>query len=191
MYRHTKLIFSLILKKIVVERAKQKTICTSFICLGIGNFKLMKLKKFSRLCYEIIILVVLFFIYLNSSYFVVVVSGNSMSPTYYNHKILLANKNFNGIAIDDIVVAKIDGTTYIKRVTAVEGDYYIKSLTPPITYEVLEKKLINKKPRLLKYIVICQIPHNYYFLQGDNAYSYDSKNFGLVEKYKIMGKIVQ
>ena len=72
----------------------------------------------------------------------------------------------------------------IKRVTGMEGNFYTYA-TKPLGYSLIVPKFDRAKDTL--YIKIKKIPHDYYYVSGDNYMeSTDSKDFGLIPKSSII-----
>lgn len=153
------------------------------------------MKKFSKsLIIFFIIFVLSFFI---SKYYLqfILISGDSMKPTYSNNQLALLNKHFSeqDITQGSIVAVKSKklNCTLIKRIVAVPGD----------TVCIKDHQLyINRQPYspTLNYTQIqndfplIKLDSNEYFIMGDNCNnSIDSRNVnvGLIKFDSIYGII--
>jgi signal peptidase I len=156
-----------------------------------------KLKKFlnplsNRLAILTIIFGLLLIIYINANKFLVFVTGFSMQPTLSNHEILVFTKDISNIERGDIVVFWHNNEVNIKRIYGVEGDPYYVDCDSPINY-YFDTWRWNEKLDFLKLHDIFKliIPHNKFFVQGDNQIvSEDSTTYGLIDKKDIIGKLV-
>lgn len=127
-------------------------------------------------------------------YKLIIVSGNSMYPTFKNGQILLAKK-VSTLNREDIVVAE-DPFSFkiIKRVKFIPGDIYYSYISNnEIVYPVnTQYDFINE---LMKHNVKLRkltMNKNKYFLIGDNIEnSEDSRSFGPIDKENILYKIIQ
>ncbi len=107
------------------------------------------------------------------------VAGTSMQPTLRDGDRILTNKLAYGWRVPgthvwllawaepsrgDVVVfsAPVDGRRLVKRIVAVPGDRVSGDLVPP----------------------------GHYFVLGDNADSFDSRNFGCVPRERFLGRVV-
>ena len=124
------------------------------------------------------VLAVAIFMYFNFT--TVVVSGNSMEPTFANRDRVLVTKAYwlvGGIKKKDIVVLRsTDGSPIIKRVYALSGESVDFYNVPD------EWKLANGE---------YHVPENSVYVLGDNReVSEDSRKFGAVEESQIIGKVI-
>lgn len=154
------------------------------------TFSSLKLTK--RLKVELLIFVILVITYQMLSYFLVLVRGSSMEPAFQNNNLLYFSKKVDYISEKDIVVAHVNGETLIKRVIGVPGDLYYISR---IDSDNAESYMMNTKLATLsdewlasKKLTKLVIPKGYYFIEGENTNSTDSRAFGLVKKEWIFGK---
>jgi len=138
----------------------------------------------------------------------VVVSGDSMEPTFKNNQQLLAEKltiNITTINRGDIVIFNSIGSNFenshllIKRVIGLPGEKIkIQSGIVYINNVPLEENYLNKDVYTnLKYNTKViegeeyEIGENSYFVLGDNRdNSVDSRVFGALHKNSIIGKVV-
>jgi len=126
----------------------------------------------------------------------VMVDGASMEPTLYNGDYMLLNKIdyfFGEIQRFDIVVIQMEDKRIVKRIIGLPGDnvvyrdnrLYINDefVEEPYSRKKMENYSLNNK------LNIETIPENHYLVFGDNRLvSFDSRDFGLVEKKNILGK---
>ena len=151
-------------------------------------------KHFKQLVAFCIIIVLSFFI---SKYYlqIILISGDSMTPTYSNNQFALLNKHFSAqdISQGSVIAVKISqiNSIIIKRVVAIPGDtIYISN----------HQLYINSQPYMptLNYSQITEdLPQiklgpNEFFIMGDNCnHSIDSRNkdIGLIAFDNIYGII--
>lgn len=124
----------------------------------------------------------------------VVVSGDSMEPTYHSGQALLAlrRQSFSPpLRRGDVIVLKKDRDTIIKRVAYLSGDIVTNEavLNPTFVnrlsdyYEQQPATESDKLPRLI-------VPAGYIVVLGDNrAISYDSRSFGPVSLRDVLGRV--
>ena len=128
------------------------------------------------------IAVILFLVFFK----IIIVSGQSMAPTLDDGAILLISKVNSEYLRDDIVVFEKDDTTMIKRVIGVPGD----------TIELKDKHVYRNNIRLnidydVNESVVIILNEEEYFVVGDNyGNSYDSRNYGSINKQSIIGKVL-
>ena len=123
------------------------------------------------------------------------VNGDSMVPTLNDGDIMILNEigyRFNGVERFDIVVAKVDGERYIKRIIGLPGEkleYRNNELYIDDKLVVENFKHGDTEDFNIEEIGLDKIPENSYFIIGDNrGNSKDSRVIGAVHKSKIMGK---
>ena len=132
-------------------------------------------------------------------YKIIVVRGESMSPTYKNGDILLGSKDRN-YQKGDIVVLKNDfEETIIKRITYMPGETYynvsrisshdlISEMVDKTTYENVKRNSNSKYVIAMK----DKVPLNQFFITGDNKNnSDDSRRFGSIDKDRILYKVIK
>ena len=158
----------------------------------------MKLKKFSvpflkskRLVVLLIILFLMCCTYRQQHYLSLTVIGSSMEPTYHSGEYVRYSTDITNILPGDIIVFRMNGEILIKRVKLVEGNLYTQDILEPefysTNYTTLPQYELNKLS-----LNLLVIPHNYLFVEGDNAIvSYDSNAFGPISKNLVIGKVVQ
>lgn len=122
------------------------------------------------------------------------VNGNSMIPNLYDKELLLLNKfdkNYNRF---DIVVLRKNGVIYVKRIIGLpsevvkykENQLFINDVLLTEDFEhgyADDVEFLTGKED--------EIPKQSYIVLGDNRTdSIDSRNFGIVRKEEIIGKII-
>lgn len=121
----------------------------------------------------------------------VIISGNSMFPTLCDADVCKAWKMNTEPKRNDIVIAKVNGATVIKRVVGLPGDtlsisdgQLVVNGSPVTDYDfkIAEAGVLENG-----YVV----PQDSYFLLGDNREeSCDSREYGAVEKDKVKGIVI-
>lgn len=150
-------------------------------------------------CFKLLIafFIIFMFSFFISKYYlqVILISGNSMNPTYSNNQLALLNKNFSAqdITQGSIIAIKSKklNCTLIKRIVAGPGD----------TVCIKEHQLyINNAPyspttnysHIYKSLKLIKLNSNEYFVMGDNCNeSIDSRNtrIGIINFDNIYGII--
>lgn len=110
-----------------------------------------------------------------------------MEPTLKSHQLVLVKRTAASIQRDDIIVFRVDETVYIKRVVAVAGD----------TVQLKDSRVYINHVYLSPYTCDADIAAAYnleadhYFVLGDNdGASIDSRDFGIISKEHIIGKVI-
>jgi len=139
--------------------------------------------KYIKRIVILLILMLLFNLWCNFK--IVIVSGESMQPTYNNNQILFARRT-NTIKRNTVIVFNADDKLNIKRVIGVVGDcvklengkIYINGVQiKPYTYYGETKTIY--------------LGDNEYFVIGDNYQnSFDSRNYGAINANHIYGVII-
>jgi len=133
-----------------------------------------------------IVLVFAIYFHISTSYFFVIVEGNSMLPSFKNHQILYFSKKFDEISLGNMVVFKRNGETYIKRITGIPGGYYLRGPADPLSFAMVAKDFSSKS----KYYTIETLKNDEFFAEGDNkSESFDSNSFGPIKRSQIIGKL--
>lgn len=124
-----------------------------------------------------------------------------MDPTFINGEFLLTDKisyRFGEPERGDIVVFKAppdEQNEFIKRIIGLPGDsvkveqgkVYVNGNLLPESY--LPQNLQTLSGNFAIEGAAVTVPANNYFVMGDNrGHSYDSRNFGFINKTKIVGK---
>ena len=115
------------------------------------------------------------------------IDGESMYPHYYDGQYVLIDKDFENLEYNDIIVFKIDDGYAVKRIVAVADD----------TVSLSNKSVYINGVKFSPYTYNGRIDKNYqltpnnYFVIGDNhLVSYDSRDYGPINKSQIIGKVV-
>jgi len=134
---------------------------------------------------------------------VFVVDGHSMEPTLHDQDFIMIDTwgyNYQPVERFDVVVFKRrDGSYFVKRVIGLPGEtiqYYQHTLyinNQPIKEDYLTKEefsmMVDFDLRTIQEGQV--IPEDHYFLLGDHrSRSLDSRNFGLVHKKQLTGKVM-
>ena len=142
------------------------------------------------------------FIIFNNYYFIYTIKGKSMEPefkeldrifirktngnySFNRFDIILFNKNLNNKSLSiKRIIGLPDETIEIKQnIVFING----KELNEPFLKKTNKKEII-KDPKTLNLI---KIPKKSFYLIGDNReLSKDSRNYGVIEKNNIIGKVL-
>lgn len=151
------------------------------------------MKKFIEETYPYLIILVIVILIKQFIVSPIQVNGDSMYDTLHNNDIMILNKlayKFNDIERFDIVVINYEGRYLIKRIIGLPGDkikIYGNKLY--INDEYVEEPYLNSSTITENYELPNVIPHDYYFVLGDNRdVSLDSRSLGLFSKKQIEGK---
>lgn len=121
----------------------------------------------------------------------VMVDGQSMSPSYESGQFLVANRSARDFRRGDVVVFDRKGQTLIKRVAFLPGDrilqfHFLGSWIAPPSDFVLSRL---KGRGFLSRVVT--VPEGELFVLGDNALgSIDSRVFGPIPMSSVEGKVL-
>ena len=165
----------------------------------IGDKTMRKWKKMI-----IVLLISLFIIIIVNMFFFrfARVSGVSMLPNFYDGDVLLVNLLDDTLSCGNVVVCKIDKSTYfVKRIIATGGQHVIIDYTDN---SVTVDGIILNEPYLLKAddsmlnsdeaeVFEYQVPDGCYFVMGDNRNdSVDSRHdaIGYISSSAIVGKVI-
>lgn len=133
---------------------------------------------------SIVLPFVVFYILTNYIFGIVIVSGSSMEPTYYQGDILLMIRTNKNIKRQNVVVIRYQDHYIIKRVIAFEGEtidfidgavYVDKQPVRP------EANTTNRRDVIIPH----KVEDNSIFVMGDN------RNYSLDSRYKEIGDISQ
>lgn len=134
------------------------------------------------------------FVLLFRSYVIdrVIISGNSMVNTFNDSDVCWVKKFDYDIKVDDVIIAKINGTDVIKRVVAVPGDSV--EIKDGIVY-VNDEKYSGNYDYRTDYAGIASekilLREDEYFILGDNREdSYDSRYYGAIRTENIKGIVI-
>lgn len=125
-----------------------------------------------------------------------VVKGNSMQPNLYDGDRIIISKLSSINRFDEIAFVAPNGEdNYVKRVIGLPGDeieiindtLYING----IAYDEDYLTDIQTDEVLVRYFSSAKVPADTYFVMGDNRkYSYDSREFGVINKDSIIGEVI-
>lgn len=139
------------------------------------------LKYIPFICIAFIIVIGLI---LTTNFKLIIISGQSMAPTYNSGQLVIMQYN-KSVERDDVIVFTLGNKDYIKRIVAVphdsveqkKGYLYINGIKTYYTSEVDEK--------------IIELAEDEFYVVGDNfENSNDSRYFGVVKYNQIVGKIL-
>lgn len=139
------------------------------------------LKYIPFICIAFIIVIGLI---LTTNFKLIIISGQSMTPTYNSGQLVIMQYN-KSVERDDVIVFTLDNKDCIKRIVAVphdsveqkKGYLYINGIKTYYTSEVDEK--------------IIELAEDEFYVVGDNfENSNDSRYFGVVKYNQILGKII-
>ncbi|MEE0568510.1 MAG: signal peptidase I [Acutalibacteraceae bacterium] len=139
------------------------------------------LKYIPFICIAFIIVIGLI---LTTNFKLIIISGQSMAPTYNSGQLVIMQYN-KSVERDDVIVFTLDNKDCIKRIVAVphdsveqkKGYLYINGIKTYYTSEVDEK--------------IIELAEDEFYVVGDNfENSNDSRYFGVVKYNQILGKII-
>lgn len=139
------------------------------------------LKYIPFICIAFIIVIGLI---LTTNFKLIIISGQSMTPTYNSGQLVIMQYN-KSVERDDVIVFTLGNKDYIKRIVAVphdsveqkKGYLYINGIKTYYTSEVDEK--------------IIELAEDEFYVVGDNfENSNDSRYFGVVKYNQIVGKIL-
>jgi len=144
--------------------------------------------------FSIVVIIAFAIILSNKIFYILQVSGDSMSPTLDNGDLLITSKIF-GFEKSDIIAFYYNDNVLIKRVIATEGDIvnidddgriYVNNI------ELKEDYVGNLSYGNCDITLPYKVPENSLFILGDNREtSLDSRNkaIGVIQKDKVIGKI--
>jgi signal peptidase I len=128
-------------------------------------------------------------------YKLVVVVGESMTPTYKNRQILLAKRTKHFQKSDVVVAYSDDRSLIVKRILYTPEEYYYYMMKKDGEFQLI---IDNSYHSILKikniddaYMMELKVPKEHYYLIGDNFdKSDDSRRFGSVEEKDILYKVI-
>lgn len=124
------------------------------------------------------------------------VVGPSMSPTLKEGSVVVVNKMNKSPKREDVIVLSQAEKYMIKRVIGLPGEYIeYKDNVLYINGEKYDEKYLNSdvitEDFSLKDLDHTIIPDNMYLVLGDNRMdSMDSRDYGLIKKDQIIGKVI-
>jgi signal peptidase I len=130
-----------------------------------------------------------------------VVQGSSMTPTYRPGQFFLLDRHYyrdHPIQREDVVVARCDGHTMIKRVFAVGGDtiwLLVQHDNDTVFRFIVDRQMLDRLRRATLHgdigrITRLTVPRGSVYLLGDySPSSVDSRNFGAVSTDAIVGRV--
>ena len=138
---------------------------------------------------QVVSMIILLITLLNGSQKYYINDGPSMSPTINDGDRMVVNTNIpEGISLNDMIVFKIEGKTYVKRVIGVQGDK-VEVKKEGI---FVNSKLIHKSEDIEMDPAVITLKADEYYVVGDNMNnSYDSRNYGPIKKSQIVGKVTK
>lgn len=128
-----------------------------------------------------------------------------MTPTLTPGTFFVYDRDYyrnNPIQPGDIVVARLDGKTLIKRVHAVGGNRFWarrEIIGDDLIHSPVRDVNLNRNRRMVEFhrrlgrsdtwLVHMRVPAGYLFLMGDGFQSVDSREFGYVDSANILGRV--
>lgn len=122
------------------------------------------------------------------------IKGHSMYPTLHNKGLyrVIPRPFVKEYKRGDIAVIYVQGIIpYTKRIIAVGGDKLQVTRKGAVTINgrMLNEPYVLPKNRSGKAVNIV-VPDGCYFVMGDNrAHSTDSRDFGVIERWQLLGKV--
>ncbi len=112
----------------------------------------------------------------------IIISGDSMYPTLKNHQLIIACRRFSIIQNNDIIIFKKDDSLVVKRVLAVKDDT-VELKNNSVYVNGIQIEPFTYKGEYKKY----NLNNDEFFVIGDNyAVSYDSRDYGLINKKQVI-----
>ncbi|MBS1722314.1 MAG: signal peptidase I [Armatimonadetes bacterium] len=140
--------------------------------------------------YTFLACTVAFFVWLNyfSPFLLVRVTGRSMQPTLMDGSWCLADKRVGVIAPLDVVVFRVAGQTYVKRVVATEGNYI------PVKYVFAEGNVHMELVDTYHVSIGAfddwfQIPEGYLWVESDFSRGIGSEDLGMPAVQDVIATI--
>lgn len=166
-------------------------------------------KKLLQMFHQSVSTVVIigFFLFINNSFRIIMVRGNSMLPTFRNGQIILVDTRKSAWKFGDVIVftpqhSSTNNEFMIKRVIGTGGDvvainYDSKSVS--VNGNELDEPYVNHTSIAYSHeinvtgVVVFSIPAGSFFVMGDNRNrSLDSRNseIGFISSEHILGKVI-
>ena len=144
-----------------------------------------KLKHYKKHLSLLLIAAVLV-VFANFTFKIIIVSGDSMSPSLHDGQIVIAFKLSHHIEVGDVVVFEQEGSLSVKRVLASSGDS-VKLIAGKLYVNDIEIRPIIYEGKNVEY----HIGYNELFVVGDNyPVSYDSRDYGPIQTSIVLGRII-
>lgn len=129
--------------------------------------------------------------YLVQPYRPVVFVGKSMANTYLDREVAIGTTDTRELAVGDVVVIELNGSTFVKRIAHLPGDKVehtkIGSLWVP-TYMIRHKSLKHPERFPTKFV---EIPMGEIYVLGDNSQiSIDSRQLGTIPLANVKSKLI-
>ena len=119
----------------------------------------------------------------------VIVSGNSMMPTYHTNEVVLTSSKIGSLEKGDVVVVRNQSGTYLKRLAFVPGDTILQFRQHNGKWIDLIRVRATKNS--IDNIRAYKVPMGHYYVLGDNLeLSVDSREFGVIYGDQIIGKVL-
>lgn len=120
------------------------------------------------------------------------IDGNSMKPNLNHGDVVIYTKNVRNIKRFDIIIIELNNKLFIKRVIGLPNEnikYFDNKLyVNNILIDEPFQKSLTKDFGIQDILLKEEIPNNKILVLGDNRlYSYDSRNFGLIDISNIKG----
>ena len=154
-------------------------------------------RYFRRLAIAALAVALIVWILFGVVFEIATVRGSSMSPTLRDGDVVLSWRLSSEYAFGDVVIIANTGRRdYIKRIIGTPGDTIAidgESGTVLRNGEALEEPYAAGAtlPREEGVLFTVTLGEGEYFLLGDNRlYSYDSRDWGLVDKERIKAKVI-
>lgn len=129
----------------------------------------------------VLFILFLFFLF---NFKIIIVSGQSMSPSFNNGQIVLMKKS-EKIERNNVVILNKDGEEFIKRVVATNGDIVEQKQGYVFINNMKTFYTTNKDCKAIN------LKENQFFVIGDNYKdSYDSRDYGIINNDDIQGVIL-
>lgn len=121
----------------------------------------------------------------------IVVSGDSMSPTYHSGQILIGDSRVTEIHRGDVVIFRHDGQTFVKRVAMIEGDrverYRMIGMDNLIATSRLALQAFRRRGQRRTDL---RVPAGTVYVLGDNfSESVDSRSYGPIPTRDILAVV--
>ncbi|MDR3689098.1 MAG: signal peptidase I [Fimbriimonas sp.] len=126
-------------------------------------------------------------------YRLVVVKGDSMSPTYGDHSAVVVRRESGALYKGEVVILRHKGGDLIKRVAYLPGDQITQIWIGTEWYDAVDLKVARERRQGPKTFVrrVLTVPAGHVYVLGDNRVeSVDSRTFGVVPMDDIWGELL-